>query len=90
MRLAEHVAHTVDVDGMLSQMTPEQFAEWIAKDRVEPIGHEPTRQTLALLGTVVAKLGGCQEDPELRWFMPWLKKAKQKVTTWAQIVERKR
>ena len=39
MRLAEHVAGTVDVDGMLESMTPEQFDEWCAKDAVEPIGY---------------------------------------------------
>ena len=30
MRLAREVAHTVDVDGMLAGMTPQQFDEWVA------------------------------------------------------------
>jgi hypothetical protein len=86
MRLAEHVAHTTDVDGMLAAMTPEQFNEWCAKDRVEPIGDEATRQVLALLGCMVAKLGGC-DDPELKWFIPWIKEHAKPVKTWAQVMQ---
>lgn len=29
MMLARDVAHTVDVDGMLASLTPQQFDEWI-------------------------------------------------------------
>lgn len=89
MRLAEYVEGTLDVDGMMSRMSIDQFNEWCAKDRIEPIGQEATRQTLAMLGVTVAQLGGCKQEPELRWFMPWLKAVKEKVTTWAQVVERK-
>lgn len=89
MRLAEYVEGTVDVDGMLSRMTQSQFNEWVAKDRIEPIGQEATRQALAILGVTVAQLGGCKKEPELRWFMPWLKRARERVTTWAQVMERK-
>ena len=38
MRLAAHVEHTTDVDGMLDTMTPQQFAEWQAFDQLEPLG----------------------------------------------------
>lgn len=30
MKLAEEVAHTLDVDGMLDSIEPWQFDEWIA------------------------------------------------------------
>ena len=29
MLLAKEVAHTTDVDGMLAQMTPQQWNEWV-------------------------------------------------------------
>lgn len=34
MWLAKEVAHTVDVDGMLDSMTPEQFQEWAVMVRI--------------------------------------------------------
>jgi len=58
LRLAEHVAHTTDVDGMLDNMTPQQFMEWQAKDRVEPIGGRGAADILAMLAAVVANAVG--------------------------------
>jgi hypothetical protein len=76
MRLAEHVAHTVDVDGMLDSMSPEQFDEWCAKDIIEPIGNAATHHVLALIGVTIAQVNGVK-DVKLEYFMPWLKPDKQ-------------
>jgi hypothetical protein len=76
LRLAEHVAHTVDVDGMLDSMTPKQFDEWCLKDRVEPIGEEASRHILALIGVTIARSFGGAKDVTVENFMPWLKQRK--------------
>jgi hypothetical protein len=44
MKLARTVEHTVDVNGMLDRMTPEQFNEWLAEYKIEPWGIEPVLQ----------------------------------------------
>lgn len=41
MILARTVAHTVNVDGMLEQMEPRQFDEWMAAYITRPWGIEP-------------------------------------------------
>lgn len=46
---------------MLDQMTPQQWAEWQAKDIVEPIGHRGTHEVLAILGAIVAGFGGAKD-----------------------------
>ena len=71
LRLAEHVAHTVDVDRMLDSMSPDQFDEWCLKDRVEPIGYEATRNILALIGVTVAQAAG-GKNMKVQHFMPWI------------------
>lgn len=71
MRLAEHVEHTVDVDGMLDRMTTQQFTEWCAKDAVEPIGEEKTRVILGMIGMIVARFAGANLTE--RDFTPWVK-----------------
>ena len=71
LRLAEHVAHTVDVDGMLDSMTHEQFDEWRLKDQIEPIGSEATRNILGLIGLIIAQFAGAKSI-ELTHFLPWL------------------
>lgn len=77
LRLAEHVAHTVDVDRMLDGMTPKQFDEWCLKDRVEPIGEEASRHILALIGVTIARSFGGAKDVTVENFMPWLTQRRQ-------------
>ena len=70
MRLAEYVAHTTDVDGMLDRMTTKQFDEWCAKDAVEPIGEEKTRIILGMIGIILARFAGANLTE--RDFTPWV------------------
>ena len=60
----------LDVDAMLDHMTPQQWAEWQAKDSVEPIGHRGTHEVVAILG---AMLAGAWGSPEVTpaTFMHW-------------------
>jgi hypothetical protein len=48
MWLARTVAKTVDVDGMLANMTPQQFDEWMVAFALwdEPVGSESPRGNL--------------------------------------------
>ena len=55
------MAHTTDVDAMLAQMTPEQFHEWCAKDRVEPIGHAGTHEILSQIACMIAMFRGAKD-----------------------------
>jgi hypothetical protein len=72
MRLAEHVAKTTDVDGMLDSMTPAQLDEWTAKDLIEPVGYQS--QMLGFLAYMVfAWVGGSESEAKPSDFMPWLK-----------------
>jgi hypothetical protein len=71
MRLAEHVAGTVDVDGMLESMTPEQFDEWCAKDAVEPIGY--ASQTLGMIVHLLYSYMSQDSSTDPAMFMPWTK-----------------
>lgn len=73
MRLAEHVAHTVDVDGMLAGMTPEQFDEWCIRDRIEPIGYQ-THMMALLTWFVHTYLSSGTGEP-IEAYLPWLKYA---------------
>src|SRR5690606_27685050 len=70
-RLAEHVAHTVDVDGMLDSMSPQLFAYWCAKDSIEPIGTRSVADILSKIGQLIAGLAGSKlSDKDFR---PWAK-----------------
>jgi len=71
MRLAEHVAHTTDVDGMLESMSPEQFDEWCAKDAVEPIGY--ASQTLGMIVHLIYSYMTHDSSVDPSMFMPWTK-----------------
>ena len=71
MRLAEHVEHTTDVDGMLDSMTPEQFNEWCAKDAVEPIGYQS--QALGMIAHLIHCYMSQGENVDAEQFMPWMK-----------------
>lgn len=44
----------VDVDGMLDEMTPEQFSAWVGFDHVEGIGSWRLVQALSRVGSCVA------------------------------------
>lgn len=81
MRLAEATGH-VDVDAMLEQMTPRQFAEWCAKDEVDPIGMNGTNSILAKIGELVAAVTGNKHTQ--RDFMPWLPEPREVALTPAQ------
>lgn len=59
IRLAEYVAKTTDVDGMLNSMTSQQFDEWCAKDLIEPIGTPyGLADLIAKIGVMIAAMGG--------------------------------
>jgi len=70
------VAHTLDVDAMLSRMTHEQFNEWCAKDIIEPIGHSGTHDILARIGVLIATWIG-SEDASEAMFKWWEKNKEQ-------------
>jgi hypothetical protein len=71
--VAEHIAKTVDVDKMLSEMSHEQFDEWCAKDMIEPIGSmQPVCEILAKIGKMIAAFMGHEMKDE--HFMPWIAK----------------
>lgn len=70
MRLAEACGR-VDVDEMLSEITPTQWAEWVARDRIEPIGTFAACSILAKLGELIAACMQC--EAKQGDFMPWLK-----------------
>lgn len=58
------------VDEMLAGMTHEEFAEWQAKDIIEPIGHSGTHDILARIGTLIAMFMG-NKDAEEKLFKWW-------------------
>ena len=68
---------TLDVDGMLDSITPEQFDEFIAFNRVEPCGSDSTVEVLATFAASVARMMGNDEvTPEM--FAPWRLKPVEK------------
>ena len=79
MRLAEHVAKTVDVDEMLEGMTPRQFAEWCAKDSVEPIKHLGSHELLAQIATMLATFMGV-EDVDQYSYLWWRQRPESEKT----------
>jgi len=79
MRLAEHVHHTTDVDGMLDSMSPAQFDEWAAKDLVEPVGYQS--QMMGYVAYLLhAWIAGADSTLEPHDFMPWVSKAEEPKT----------
>lgn len=62
----------LDVDALLDRMSPQQLAEWMAYDQVEPIRHD--MKMLAMLVNVVSStLGGPVNTPEFsNTVTPWL------------------
>lgn len=67
----------LDVDAMLDQMTPQQWAEWQAKDAVDPIGHRGTHEVVAILGAMLAGAWGAS-DVKPDTFMHWRQQQKEK------------
>ncbi len=59
MRLAE-VCGTAKVDELLDSLTEREWQEWLAKDRIEPIG---SAGVTALLATIAAFLVSKSDDP---------------------------
>ena len=61
------------MDGMLDRMSPEMFAEWCAKDEVEPIGYQSRVLGLIAfqLASYMAGENASEVDAEL--YMPWMK-----------------
>lgn len=72
---------------MLSEITSEQFDEWVAMDAIEPFGEEKLAWVLAMIGSVLANRLGvlCQawgisdvKDVQPQDFIPWRKKTRRK------------
>ena len=82
MRLARYVVGTLDVDGMLDQISPDQFEEWCVYDELEPLSHQT--DMLSGLAWDVSRWLYAQSDgsstPELRQYMPWLPEQEQRST----------
>ena len=72
LRLAEHVEHTTDVSGMLQTMSCDQFDEWCAKDRIEPIGHG--QRMLGLIAYMIGCYLGKSDELKPELFIPWINK----------------
>lgn len=54
MRLAREVEHTLDVDGMLDRIGPEQFNEWLAMYRIwEPETEDQKPSGLAAMRSMI-------------------------------------
>lgn len=58
---------------MLDRMSPEMFAEWCAKDEVEPIGYQS--RILGLIAYQLASYmaGENASDVDAELYMPWMK-----------------
>lgn len=77
LRLAEHVAKTTDINGMLDSMSPQQFDEWCAKDLIEPIGGS---RTIELLLAKVCQMvaGALGVELTISDLMPWCQPARER------------
>lgn len=70
----------LDVDAMLDHLTPQQWAEWQAKDAVDPIGHRGTHEVVSILGAMLAGAWGANDiGPDT--FMHWRQKTEDESTT---------
>ena len=69
----------LDVDAMLDHLTPQQWAEWQAKDAVDPIGHRGTHEVVSILGAMLAGAWGASDiGPDT--FMHWRQKSESEST----------
>jgi hypothetical protein len=67
------VEGTTDVDGMLDRMSPKMFAEWCAKDEVEPIGYQSRILGLIAFQIAVYMAGDKADSVDAELYMPWTK-----------------
>ena len=79
MRLCLEMGLGLDVDAVADSVSPEQLNEWIALDRIEPIG-EPRRDLRTALSALniiraVKSWGAGSLDFDLTDFLPWRKDA---------------
>jgi len=58
---------------MLDRMTPEVFAEWCAKDEVEPIGYSSRALGLIAYQLAVYMAGEKASEVDAELYMPWAK-----------------
>lgn len=58
---------------MLDRMSPELFAEWCAKDEVEPIGYSSRVLGLISYQMAVFMAGEKADDVKAEHYMPWMK-----------------
>ena len=68
MKLARTVAQTVDVDGMLARMTPQQFDEWMHEHNERPWGDDwPQASVIAcsIINEIRQQLNGNIKDSDL-------------------------
>lgn len=58
---------------MLDRMSPEMFAEWCAKDEVEPIGYQSRVLGLIAFQLATYMAGEKAADVDAELYMPWMK-----------------
>lgn len=61
------------MDGMLDRMSPEVFAEWCAKDDVEPIGYQSRALGLISYQLAAYMAGEKANEVDAELYMPWMK-----------------
>ena len=58
---------------MLDRMSPEVFAEWCAKDEVEPIGYSSRALGLISFQLATYMAGEKANEVDAELYMPWMK-----------------
>lgn len=64
---------------MLESLTHDEWAEWQAKDQIEPIGHSGTHDILARIGVLIAMFMGNKEADET--LFKWWQKTKDEAAS---------
>lgn len=86
--LAAFVAHTTDVDEMLTGISPEQMDKWEAFNAIVPIGSKRVFDTLSLIGSEISAGNGGKAEPS--HFTPWLKETEREPTSAEKLAEVRR
>lgn len=60
-------------------MTHRQFAEWCAKDIIEPIGQSGTQDILAKIGVLIAAFMG-NKDITIQTFKHWMEASNEEAS----------